>query len=181
MGRGRRSFGFAVAMAATLALACDQGVDQRSSRDVAIGHPAPAYAARTLGGDTTSLAGHRGQVVLLNIWATWCKPCRTEIPALETLHQRHQAAGLAVVGVSIDVRGDSARIASFADELGASYALWHDADDIVSTTFLSIGVPSSYLIGRDGTLRWRHVGPVTADDSSLNAALTTALGEPPGP
>jgi thiol-disulfide isomerase/thioredoxin len=116
-------------------------------------------------------------VVLLNIWATWCKPCREEIPALETLHQRHASEGLLIAGVSIDVSGDSAKIASFAQELGASYVLWHDPDDVVSTTFLAIGVPASYLVGRDGTLRWRHVGPVAADDSSLNAALKTALAE----
>jgi thiol-disulfide isomerase/thioredoxin len=116
-------------------------------------------------------------VVLLNIWATWCKPCREEIPALETLHKRHTTAGLRIVGVSIDSPGEEGRIASYAQELGATYPLWHDPDNRVSTTFLAIGVPASYLIGRDGTLRWRHVGPVTANDPSLTAALTAALAE----
>lgn len=167
-----------LALVALLAAGCDQGADKRSRAMIAVGQPVPSYVARTLGGDTVSLAGQRGKVVLLNIWATWCKPCREEIPALETLHQRHAAEGLLVTGVSIDQGGDSAKIASFAESLGANYALWQDPDDVVSTTFLSIGVPSSYLVGRDGVLRWRHVGPVTADDSSLNAALKAALAEP---
>jgi cytochrome c biogenesis protein CcmG/thiol:disulfide interchange protein DsbE len=167
----------AVAALLLTVAACDRGADQRASGRVTVGHPAPAYAARTLGGDTVSLAGQRGKVVLLNIWATWCKPCREEIPALATLHRRHAAEGLVIAGVSIDVSGDSAKIASFAHDLGANYTLWHDPDDVVSTTFLAIGVPASYLVGRDGTLRWRHVGPVTADDSSLNAALKAALAE----
>lgn len=145
---------------------------------VAVGAPAPAYSAQLADGRETSLEAHRGEVVLLNIWATWCKPCRQEIPALETLHQRHAAQGLLIAGVSIDVDDDRAKVAEFARSLGATYPVWYDPDDRVSTTFLALGVPASYLIGRDGTLRWRHVGPVTAEDGALNAALRTALAEP---
>ncbi len=158
------------------ALAC--GGEPGAARGVSIGAPAPAYEAETLDGTPVSLAAERGRVVLVNIWATWCKPCRQEIPALDTLYRRHGAAGFIVAGVSIDVQGEKERIGAFARDLGASYPLWHDPDDRVSTTFLAIGVPASYLIGRDGTLRWRHVGPVTADDPSLNAALALALAEP---
>jgi peroxiredoxin len=157
--------------------ACDKGSGSQPSNAVAVGKPAPAYAAQALDGTPVSLADQRGKVVLLNIWATWCKPCREEIPALEELHQRHAAEGLLIAGVSIDQPGDSAKIVSFANALGATYTLWHDPDDRVSTTFLAIGVPASYLIGRDGTLRWRHVGPVKADDGPLNAALKVALEE----
>ena len=156
-----------------LALGCEGASVAR----VAVGAPAPAYSAETLDGKMISLADHRGQVVLLNIWATWCKPCREEIPALETLHQRHAAAGLLVAGVSIDLTSEKPRVESFARALGATYPLWLDPDDRVSNTFLAIGVPATYLIGRDGTLRWRHMGPVTADDPALQAALTVALAE----
>jgi cytochrome c-type biogenesis protein len=142
---------------------------------VAVGAPAPVYAASTVEGTPASLADLRGQVVLLNIWATWCKPCRQEMPALDTLQRRHGASGLTVIGVSIDEPGARDRIAPFARELGASYTLWHDPADRVSSTFLAVGVPASYLIDRDGTLRWRHVGPVTADDPALTAALREAL------
>lgn len=128
-------------------------------------------------GTARTLADFRGKLVLLNIWATWCKPCRQEIPALETLHQRHREAGLVVAGVSIDIDEDRKKVAEFAGALGASYAIWYDPDDRVSTTFLALGVPASYLIGRDGTLRWRHVGPITAEDGALNAALAAALAE----
>lgn len=144
---------------------------------VAVGEAVPDYTARLLDGTPVSLGAQQGKVVLLNIWATWCKPCRQEIPALETLHQRHEADGLEIIGVSIDQPGMAGRIQSFADELGATYTLWHDPDDRVSTTFLAIGVPASYVIDRGGVLRWRHVGPVTADDSTLNAVLRAALGD----
>ena len=148
---------------------------------VAVGAPVPSYTAEKADGTPIALADLKGEVVLLNIWATWCKPCRQEIPALETLHQRHREAGLVVAGVSIDVDEDRKKVAEFAAALGASYTMWYDPDDRVSTTFLALGVPASYLIGRDGTLRWRHVGPITADDGALNAALRLALEEQPMP
>ena len=153
------------------------GGDAAPRAVVAVGAPVPSYSAEKADGTPIALADLKGEVVLLNIWATWCKPCRQEIPALEALHQRHREAGLVVAGVSIDVDEDRKKVAEFAGALGASYAIWYDPDDRVSTTFLALGVPASYLIGRDGTLRWRHVGPITAEDGALNAALKAALEE----
>ncbi len=156
------------------------GGDARTPRvAVAVGSPAPAYAAATLDGAPVSLADHRSSVVLLNVWATWCKPCREEIPALDSLYREFSSRGLLVTGVSIDVMDDTARIAGFARELGASYPLWLDPDDRVSGTFLAIGVPSTYLIDRDGVLRWRHMGPVRANDATLRAVLDSALSAAP--
>lgn len=171
----------AALLASALLVASCGGSEAPPPAVVAVGAPVPAYSAEQSDGTPIALADLTGEVVLLNIWATWCKPCRQEIPALETLHQRHRAAGLVVAGVSIDVDDDRAKVAEFAAALGASYAIWYDDEDRVSTTFLAIGVPASYLIGRDGTLRWRHVGPVTAEDGPLNAALTAALAEPAPP
>ncbi|MEY4608839.1 MAG: hypothetical protein RL625_1056 [Gemmatimonadota bacterium] len=146
---------------------------------VAIGAPVPAYASRSVEGDTATLTDRQGKVVLLNIWATWCKPCREEIPALETLFQRHRADGFEVIGVSIDAPSEAERLRPFVTDLGASYTLWHDPDDRISSTFLALGVPASYLIDREGVLRWRHMGPVRADDPTLTTALTTALASAP--
>jgi cytochrome c biogenesis protein CcmG/thiol:disulfide interchange protein DsbE len=172
--RGALDGRLAVAWLALAFAACG-GTTERAI--VAVGAPAPSYEAVRLDGSAVHLADLKGQVVLLNIWATWCKPCRQEMPALDTLFRRHEAEGFTVVGVSIDSPGEQDRVAEYAKDLGASYTLWHDPDNAVSTTFLAIGVPASYLIGRDGTLRWRHVGPVTAEDGPLNAALRTALAE----
>ncbi|HUF25969.1 MAG TPA: TlpA disulfide reductase family protein [Gemmatimonadaceae bacterium] len=146
----------------------------------AIGRPAPAYAARSLAGDSVSLAAHAGEVVLLNVWATWCLPCRDEIPALQRLHERHQADGLRIVGVSVDSHADGERIGAFARDFGVTYAIWLDPDDRVAQTFLTVGVPTTFLIGRDGTLLWRHTGPVRDDDPALLALLGRALADRPG-
>lgn len=179
IGARRRSVaGLAASGALCVMLLAGMGCGD-APKAATIGAVAPDYAAQLLDGAPVSLESQRGKVVLLNIWATWCKPCRQEIPALETLHQRHRDEGLEIIGVSIDQPGMADRIQSFAAELGASYTLWHDPDDRISTTFLAIGVPASYLIDRDGILRWRHVGPVTADDSTLNAELRAALAAEP--
>lgn len=144
-----------------------------------IGNAAPAYAARSLAGDSVSLAEMRGKVVLLNIWATWCHPCRTEIPELQALYERERERGLEVVGVSVDAGGEDAAVADFAREYGVTYPLWRDGDGRVSTTFAAVGVPATYLIDRDGVLRWSHLGPVTAGDPALAQALEAALGTDP--
>ena len=145
-----------------------------------IGERAPPYRAVTLTGDSVSLADLRGKVVFLNIWATWCHPCRDEIPVLQRLYEAQSARGLEVVGVSVDARGEEDKVRSFLAEFGMTYAVWHDPDERVSATFLAIGVPASYLIARDGTLLWRHMGPVREGDAGLARALESALSTGPG-
>lgn len=166
----------ALLVCAAALVACGGESASRTPRAaVAIGAPAPAYAAVTMDGAPVSLTDYADSVLLLNVWATWCKPCREEIPALDSLYREFSSRGLVVAGVSIDVMNDTARIAGFARELGASYPLWHDPDDRVSGTFLAIGVPSTYLIDRGGVLRWRHMGPVRANDPKLRALLDSVL------
>jgi len=144
-------------------------------RGAVVGSSAPGYASMNLTGDSVSLADHQGRVVLLNVWATWCPPCRDEIPALQTLHERHHADGLDVVGVSIDGRGERDNIRPFLDGFGVTFTIWHDPAERITSTFRTQGVPTTFLIGRDGTLLWRHVGPITADHAELNRLLAENL------
>ncbi len=97
---------------------------------------------------------------------------------LQALHERHAADGLEIVGVSVDASGEEQKVRDFAAEYAMTYPLWHDPDERVSTLFLAIGVPASYLIDREGILRWKHIGPVRADDPALGGALRAALAAP---
>jgi cytochrome c-type biogenesis protein len=144
---------------------------------VEVGIEAPTYAARNLQGDSVSLALLRGKPVLLNVWATWCLPCKEEIPYLETLHGKHAAQGLQIIGVSIDARGDEAKIESFARDFRMTYPIWRDPDERVNARFLAIGVPSTYLIDRDGVLRWKHLGTLRPTSAGFQAALEDVLRE----
>jgi cytochrome c-type biogenesis protein len=155
-------------------LGCSAG--ERSIARPEIGQPAPEYRAVTLDGDSASLAASRGRVTLLNVWATWCHPCRDEIPVLQALHERYAARGFELIGVSVDGRGESATIREFARDFGMTYDLWHDPEERVQSTFLAVGVPATFLIDRDGVLRWRHVGPIRATDTTLVGEIERALG-----
>ncbi|HEX8690943.1 MAG TPA: TlpA disulfide reductase family protein [Longimicrobium sp.] len=164
---------FAAALAlAVLASGCDA---IRGKGPPQVGDPAPAYAARTLDGKPVSLEGLRGQTVLLNVWATWCQPCRQELPDLERLHVANGGRGLRLVGVSIDEAGMEDAIREFAVEYGVTYDVWHDPGNDVASTFGTVGVPSTFLIAPDGTVLWKHVGPVKADDPELTRLLAESL------
>lgn len=147
---------------------------------VEVGFEAPSYAARDLRGDSVSLAHLRGKPVLLNVWATWCLPCKEEIPYLESLYAKHAADGLQIVGVSIDARGDESKIESFARDFRMTYAIWRDPDERVNARFLAIGVPSTYLIDRDGVLRWKHLGTLRPTSAGFQEALEQVLRDKTG-
>jgi cytochrome c-type biogenesis protein len=144
---------------------------------VEVGLEAPSYAARNLSGDSVSLALLRGKPVLLNVWATWCLPCKEEIPYLESLHAKHAAQGLQIVGVSVDARGEEEKINEFAKDFRMTYPIWRDPDERVNSRFLAIGVPSTYLIDRDGILRWKHLGTLRATTPGFAEALEAVLKE----
>ncbi|MGQ0712659.1 MAG: TlpA family protein disulfide reductase [Gemmatimonadaceae bacterium] len=160
----------------TLALLACGSEGGESARAPRLGSPAPSYRAVTLAGDSVSLDQLRGRVTLLNVWATWCHPCRDEIPVLQTLHERYSARGLDLVGVSVDAHGEEQAIRDFARDFRMTYALWHDPDERVQSTFLAVGVPATFLIDRGGVLRWKHIGPVRANDSTLVREIERALG-----
>lgn len=147
----------------------------------ALADPAPAYAAATLDGSgEISLDDLRGEVVLLNGWATWCQPCREEMPLLQHLQEEYGGQGLRVVGVSID-RGEAAgKIAQFAADTGVTFTLLHDPKNTFARTFRTTGVPETLLIGRDGDVLYRWKGPLqgsAADREVIQAALDgTASG-----
>jgi len=156
-----------------LALVCACRPEARAG--AAIGGEAPAYAATLMSGDSVRTADLKGKVVLLNVWATWCAPCREEIPYLQSLFEKHRADGLEIVGVSIDARGSDETITGFARDMGMTYPIWRDPDERVQSLYMALGVPASYLIDREGVLRWRRLGVIRATDSTFTSALSTAL------
>ena len=169
----RRTLGAALLL---LSAACAPRDSQQKSERVEIGAPAPAYATVALGGDSVSLQALRGKVVLFNIWATWCHPCRDEIPELREIQAQYQLRGLELVGVSVDADGTDEAIHEFMKEFKMNYAIWRDPDERVSASFLALGVPATFLIDREGILRWRKTGPIQPNDATLIAAIERALG-----
>lgn len=173
-----RSVWAAGAACCVLAAGCSGGESggSGSRARVDVGLPVPAYTAMSLAGDTVSLAGQRGKVVLLNVWATWCHPCRDEIPELQGIHEKYRARGLELVGVSVDTDGADETIREFMRDYNMTYPVWRDPGERVSAQFHIVGVPTTFLIDREGVLRWRKTGPIKPGDASLTSAIEQALG-----
>jgi cytochrome c biogenesis protein CcmG, thiol:disulfide interchange protein DsbE len=140
-----------------------------------VGDQAPAYGASLLGGDSVSLAQLKGNVVLLNVWATWCIPCRKELPELQALHKQYEPRGLRVVGVSVDETGTDSSVREYAQELGITYSILRDPDQRVYSAFSIVGVPASFLIDREGRIAWMLYGPFTSTNPELQRALQKTL------
>lgn len=144
------------------------------------GTPAPAYRAATLDGDTVALADYAGQVVLLNVWATWCKPCVREMPALQRLYDRLHARGLEVLAVSVDVDAPvvgAPDIAGFARDLGLTFPILHDASGAVEAAFNVIGLPVTVVITRDGRIHDRVVGERAWDEPRHASEIEKLLAD----
>ena len=128
------------------------------------GAQAPGFDAVDLAtGDSVSLADYEGEVILLNLWATWCAPCRVEMPSMERLYRELGPAGLKVVAVSVDqVGGD--RVRAFADELGLTFDILHDRSGDIEINYQATGLPESLVLDRNGMIVHKAIGPVEWDE-----------------
>jgi peroxiredoxin len=161
--------------AATFLAGCSAGQDE--PRGLVIGEEAPEFAALDMTGDTVTLESLRGSPVLVNLWATWCHPCRTETPYLQSLHEQYSPQGLKVVGVSVDSPGAIDDVREFMTEFGVGYQVLHDPSMTSMDLFYAIGLPATYLIDSQGKLVWTYLGPVDVIKGKLEQALAEALGD----
>lgn len=114
------------------------------------GKPAPGFALRSLDGRTVRLADLKGKVVLLNFWATWCAPCRVEMPMLAELHAQYRARGLEIIGISMDERGQEAQIAKFVATKGVKYPILLNDEKIGDSYAGARFLPQTFLVDRSG-------------------------------
>ncbi len=141
-----------------------------------VGDAAPAFAVATLAGDSARIGGAARQpVTLVNIWATWCGPCKAEFPELQALHTTYAPRGLRVLAISIDTDDDAA-VAASAKQMGATFMIGRDPADQVRGQISAVGIPESWLVSADGRLLWRHSGAIPAGDVTVRAAIDAALG-----
>lgn len=167
--RGRGRAALAAAVVATTACAATEGGPPR------VGEPAREYAATTLDGDTVALGSLRGKVVLLNLWATWCGPCRTETPYLQSLFEEHSGDGFEIVGISMDTGNAAEDVAMFVEEYGVTYTILHDPRMRGMELYQVLGLPATFLIDREGVLRWMRYGPIAENDPEFLRALEDVL------
>ncbi len=123
--------------------------------------PAPEISLRGLDGNPVALSDYRGQVVLLNNWATWCPPCKAEMPDLEAYHEAHKGEGFTVIAVNA---GDPpADVRAFAREYGLTFPVWPDPNTQTLRAFGIQGLPTSFVIDRQGRVRATWTGAITRE------------------
>jgi len=161
-----------VAAAAIAALLTSSGAPPPVGR----GSVAPEFALpRLAGGAPVDLESLRGRVVLLNFWATWCKPCEEEMPAMQRLYDALAPEGFELLAVSVDE--DPSEVASFVERLGVSFPILMDVDQGVARSYQTFRFPETLLIGRDGVVVERYVGPKEWDAEPYVARLRKLLSD----
>jgi peroxiredoxin len=141
--------------------------DRPETAGVCMAKKAPAklaYTVKDMNGADVRLADYKGKVILLNYWATWCGPCKVEIPDLVALQDKYKDKGFVVLGVSQDDDPETLRAFASAFKMNYPVLVGRDQPDLLDAQGPLWGLPTSYLIGRDGAICTRHLGPATKED-----------------
>jgi len=117
---------------------------------------APDFTLKSHEGENIRLSEYRGEVVLINFWASWCGPCRQEMPVLSELHDKYRALGFTVLGVNVE--SDTGKARKLLQDLPVSFPVVFDDDSVVSKQYDVVAMPSTVLVDRDGNMRYLHKG-----------------------
>jgi peroxiredoxin len=143
------------------------------------GSPAPAFELPRLSApDSIALADLGGKVVLINFWATWCKPCEDEMPAMEKLYRTLRSDGFELIAISVD--DEVAAVATFRERLGLSFPILMDTGKEVASAYQTFRFPETFLVGRDGIVVERYIGPKDWAAPAYVDRIRRLLGGDPG-
>jgi thiol-disulfide isomerase/thioredoxin len=158
-----------------IALAMSAAVSSEALAADPIGQPAPVFSLPLRGGSAPlGLEQLRGQVVMVNFWASWCEPCRKEFPLLDQIYKKYKAAGFTLIGVNVEPDAKDAE--GFIAKTPVTFPIVFDKDSAVSKLYHVSGMPTTVLIDRKGVLRWVHRSYVPGDENEyLNQARAILL------
>ena len=137
--------------------------------------PAPQFVLPAKGGSQLNLAQYRGQVVMINFWASWCGPCRQEMPLLEDIYKKYNKLGFTLIGVNVEP--DSKAADDWLKQTPVSFPVGYDKDSKVSRLYDVSGMPSTVIIDRKGNLRFLHHGYKPGDESEYQNSIRTLISE----
>ena len=140
---------------------------------IAVGDQAPLYETSTLAGDSVHVGQTNQPVTVMNVWATWCVSCREEMHDLQQLQDDYKTKGVRVLGVSVD-ESDVARVRKFVEREGLTFSMVHDQEGRVQQLYQVSGIPSTFIIGKDGRILWKSIGNLHGVVDSLKRVLDGA-------
>ena len=136
---------------------------------------APDFTLKSLEGSNLRLQEYRGQVVLINFWASWCGPCRQEMPLLDRLHHRYEDTGFAVLGINVE--GEEAPAREIVDKTNVTFPILIDESQKVSELYNLQAMPSTVVIDRDGVVRYIHLGYKPGDEAKYVEVVKQLIRE----
>jgi peroxiredoxin len=137
--------------------------------------PAPDFSLPARDGGTVQLHALKGQVVMINFWATWCGPCRQEMPLLEQIHARYEPLGFTLLGVNVET--DSAAATAWLEGVAVTFPILFDTKNTVAEQFGVMGMPSSVFVDRDGRVRHVHRGYKPGDEAQYADTIRALVKE----
>jgi thiol-disulfide isomerase/thioredoxin len=146
-----------------------------ASADI-VGQPAPDFALRSMQGPSMRLSEHLGEVVVINFWATWCGPCRQEMPLLENIYKKYKPMGFTLVGVNVEPDAKGAE-AWLSKQKPVSFPIAFDTDSKVSKMYKVAGMPSTVFVDRKGNIRVMHKGYKPGDEDFYLTQIRSMLKE----
>lgn len=144
-----------------------------------VGQPAPDFELETLDGKKVKLSDYRGKAVLLNFWATWCQPCKIEMPWLIEFQKKYKDQGFEIVGVAMEDT-EKPKIESFLKEMNVNYIVLLGKESVGEQYGGVVGLPTTFYIGRDGSIVEQHAGLIdkSAIEEHIKKAIATGPGKP---
>ncbi len=136
---------------------------------------APNFTLPSMSGANLRLSEYRGEVVLVNFWASWCGPCRQEMPLLDKMYQRYKKAGFTLLGVNVEK--DSSKGQRIAEQLKLSFPILFDSKQQVVDSYKVASMPSTVLVDRDGNIRYVHLGYKAGDEKLYSKMVKELLIE----
>ena len=140
------------------------------------GFLAPSFSLQKLNGSVVKLIDYKGKVVLVNFWASWCGPCKMEIPSLNRLYQKRKSTGFEIVAISLD-RTPVSKLAAFVKEKQMDFPILLNPDGDVSERYMVRGIPSSFLLDKKGMIKWKVVGGMEWDRADVLSRIDQLLAE----
>lgn len=137
--------------------------------------PAPNFTLKSMDGKNLKLSEMTGNVVLINFWASWCGPCREEMPLLNALHKKYQPLGFTVLGVNVEERVDGA--ISFLSNVPVDFPILLDSKNEVSKQYKVIAMPTTIVVDRDGNMRYLHEGYKPGDEKKYRQMIKKLVRE----